>query len=315
MTSSQSARIISIIVCQCFFLSSASFAHPASGIVVDAQGRVVFIYSKRGVMRIEASGKLTNIHENSGGHWLALDRVGAFSNVTPKLFERITPDGATPGLIFASGGAPLVVGPDGGLYYGSSGLQQKSFPPGANTVARLSSRGQQSLFAPLLQQALTNLKDGITGLASGPDGSIYVATWNGIVKLRRDGSIATILNPIAVKDCDSDPADHNPANAASPLLRGLDVDTRGNLYVAATSCHRVLKISPDGKVTSILKAERPYSPTGIAVSGDDIYILEYTNANGPATEGWYPRVRKLSKDHAVTTLATVPLKNSTPGIR
>jgi len=72
MTSSQSARIISIIVCQCFFLSSASFAHPASGIVVDAQGRVVFIYSKRGVMRIEASGKLTNIHENSvaiGWHW------------------------------------------------------------------------------------------------------------------------------------------------------------------------------------------------------------------------------------------------------
>jgi sugar lactone lactonase YvrE len=109
-----------------------------------------------------------------------------------------------------------------------------------------------------------------------------------------------------VKDCDSDPADHNPANASSPLLRGLGVDSRGNVYVAATSCHRVLKITPDGQVTSILKSERPWSPTGVAVSGEDIYVLEYTNANGPATEGWRPRVRKIARDNTVTTLATVP---------
>jgi hypothetical protein len=101
------------------------------------------------------------------------------------------------------------------------------------------------------------LKDGITGLASGPDGSIYVATWNGIVKLKGDGSIAKTVHPVVVKGCDSDPADHYPANASSPLLRGLGVDSRGNVYVAATSCHRVLKITPDGQVTSILKSERP----------------------------------------------------------
>lgn len=57
------------------------------------------------------------------------------------------------------------------------------------------------------------------------------------------------------------------------------------MYVAATSCHRVLKITPDGQVTSILKSERPWSPTGVAVSGEDIYVLEYTNANGPAEAG------------------------------
>ncbi len=113
------------------------------------------------------------------------------------------------------------------------------------------------IFSPQLQQRLAELQDGITGLAAGPDGSIYVATWNGIVKLNRDGSIAKILNPVAVKDCESDPADHNPANASSPLLRSLAVDTGGNVYVAATSCHRLLKITPDGEVTSILKSERP----------------------------------------------------------
>lgn len=199
--------------------------------------------------------------------------------------------------------SPFVVGADGNLYYGSNGSQEESFPAGAMTVVRFLPNGQQQVFAPLLKQKLAELKDGITGLASGPDGSIYVATWNGIVKLKSNGSIATIVHPVVVTDCDSDPADHNPANASSPLLRGLGVDSHGNVYVAATSCHRVLKITPDGQVASILKAERPWSPTGVAVSGDDIYVLEYTNANGPATEGWRPRVRKLAKDNTVTTLA------------
>ena len=311
MASMRTALIILVLVsAQCFFLTNAAFAHPASGIVVDAQGRVYFIYTNHGVMRIEPSGKLTNIHEDKGGHWLALDTGGAFSKVTPKQFERITADGAIPTLIFASGGAPLAVGPDGDLYYGSNGSQEDFFPPGAMTVVRLSAGGRQDLFAPSLKNRLAELKDGITGLASGPDGSIYVATWNGIVKLNGDGSIAKIVHPVVVKDCDRDPADHNPANASSPLLRGLGVDSRGNVYVAATSCHRVLKITPDGQVTSILKSERPWSPTGVAVSGEDIYVLEYTNANGPATEGWRPRVRKLAKDNTVTTLVTISLKAS-----
>jgi hypothetical protein len=73
--------------------------------------------------------------------------------------------------------------------------------------------------------------------------------------------------------------------------------------VAATSCHRVVRITPRGEVTSILISERPWSATGVAVSGQDVYVLEYTNANGPKTEGWKARVRKIAADHTVTTLA------------
>jgi hypothetical protein len=170
---------ISVLICECLFLACASFSHPGSGIVVNAQGSVYFIY--HGVMRIDPSGKLSNFHRDNGGHWLALDAEGAFSQVRPREFERITPDGAIPGLIFASGGAPLVVAPDGNLYYGSNGSQEESFPPGALAVARLSASGQQELFAPRLKRKLAELKDGITGLASGPDGSIYVATWKGVI--------------------------------------------------------------------------------------------------------------------------------------
>jgi hypothetical protein len=234
MPTIRSASIALVVVLQCFLLTIAVFAHPASGIVVDAQGHVYFIYSQHGVLSIEPSGKLRNIHADKGGHWLALDEAGAFSRATPKQFERITADGAIPTLIFASGGAPLVMGTDGDLYYASAGSEKDRFPPGAMTSAS----GQQHFFTPLLKEKLADLKDGITGLASGPDGSIYAATWNGIVKVNRDGAIAKILHPVVVKDCDSDPADHNPANTSSPLLRGLGVDSGGNVYVAATSCHR-----------------------------------------------------------------------------
>ena len=62
----RSTNIILVLVCQCFFLTNTSFAHPASGIVVDAQGHVYFIYSGHGVMQIDPPGKLTNTHEDKG---------------------------------------------------------------------------------------------------------------------------------------------------------------------------------------------------------------------------------------------------------
>jgi hypothetical protein len=54
-----------------------------------------------------------------------------------------------------------------------------------------------------------------------------------------------------------------------------------------------------------MKSERPWSPTGVAVHRGDIYVLEYTNANGGANQGWRPRVRKLGSNGAITTLADI----------
>jgi sugar lactone lactonase YvrE len=91
-----------------------------------------------------------------------------------------------------------------------------------------------------------------------------------------------------------------------PSLRGLAVDADGTVFAAAVGCHAVVKISPEGKVTTALKVERPWSPTGVAVHRGDVYILEYTNANGSRSEGWRPRVRKLARDGKVTVLFTAP---------
>jgi hypothetical protein len=297
----RSTGTVLVLVLQCLFFPCVMFAHPPSGIVVDAQGRVYILY--RGVVRIESSGTVTTIREDVGGHWLAFDARNDFSQTDPVPYKRVASDGVT--LVFGDG-APLAIGSDGNLYYGSNGSQAELFPAGALSVVKLSASGQRSLFSPSLQQKLADLKDGVTGLAMGNDGSIYVATWKGIFKLNGDGSMAKVIHPVAVKDCDSDPADHNLANASSPLFRGLGVDSEGNVYVAATSCHRVVRISPKGHVESVLSSERPWSPTGVAVRGRDIYVLEYTNANGPKTEGWSVRVRHFAGRGKWKTIVSLP---------
>jgi sugar lactone lactonase YvrE len=189
------------------------------------------------------------------------------------------------------------VGRDGGLYYGRRFSGEDGVAPG---LTRFSPGGERTTFAPALNETFGRL--GITGLASGPDGSLYVASSSALVKVNADGTSTTLAHPVVVSDCDEDLPFDNP----SPYLRGLDVDRHGVVYAAATGCHRVVKITPEGKVETVLKAERPWSPTGVAVHGEDVYVVEYTHANAGPDRGWLPRVRKLGRDGKVAVLATVP---------
>lgn len=290
-----------IVVLQVVLSCSAAFAHPASGIVVDQFGNVYFIYSGVGVAKISVDGRLSYIHSATDGHWMCLDEKGIFSKAKPKYFERITPDGVKPVIIFAGGGSPIIVNGDGNFYY--CGGPNGDLHPGALTLVQETPKNKQIVFASNLQKTLDGFDDGITGLAAAPDGSIYAACWNSILKITPNGEVQTIAHPVIINDCDEDPADHKDINRGKPLLRGIAVDSSGAVYAAAVSCHCLIKITPGGEIHTILKSERPWSPTGVATRKGIVYVLEYTNANGPATEGWYPRILQIGKDGRVTIMA------------
>src|SRR5262249_15144055 len=149
-------------------LAAGAVAHPASGIVVSPEGEVFFVHTGKGVCKIEAPGKLTYIHKDSGGHFLALDAEGSFSSAADTtLFQRITPSGVKPTLLFASGGAPLVVNRDGNLYYGSGFPGGDDRAPGGHTLTRMTPRGKRTHFAPGLKATLEKLNEAVTGLAAG----------------------------------------------------------------------------------------------------------------------------------------------------
>jgi len=276
--------------------------HPASAIAVDDKGTVYFVYTGKGLMKIGADGKVSNVFESKGGHWMCLDREGAFAKTQPKYFRRVTPDGVKPAIIFADGGAPLVVNKDGNLYYGSWSTKEDGFAPAAATVSRMRVEGTRENFAPTLEKTLADMGEGMTGLATDRDGVIYVSTWNAILKVKPDGSVSFFAKDIKLADCDWDPPDHNQANH-KPAFRGIAVDIDGSVYGAATGCRRVAKIAPGGQVSVVMKSEAPWVPTDVALHDGAVYVLEYTNGNGGPDEGWAPRVRKLGRDGKVTVLA------------
>ena len=55
----------------------------------------------------------------------------------------------------------------------------------------------------------------------------------------------------------------------------------------------------------MLTAERPWSPTSVAVRKGALYVLEWTNSNDGPEAGWRPRVRKVDAKGNVSTLITI----------
>ncbi len=301
--------IILAVVAQFSLATFRALAHPSSGIVVDRQGNVFFSDLSRGLLQIDAQGEVTTVSKE-GGHWLALDTNGRFSKVEfeksahwPRWFKRRTSAGARPALI-TDGGSPLVVAPDGNLYYVCN---DERMIPGGHQIARLTPDGKETLLSPGLHRIADEM-GGIKGLAVGPDGSFFISYPKAVLRVARDGTFTTLLNPVVVADCDK----HPPSIQDAPSLRGLAVDSRGVVYVAATGCRCVIKIMPDGKVATVLKAESPWAPCGVALHGEDIYVLEHINPNSEAHEDWPPRVRKVGRDGAVKTLVTFAPSQSKP---
>lgn len=231
---------------------------------------------------------------------MCLDLEGSFAQTDPRFFKRVTLPGMKPVLIYADGGSPVAVPSVGALYYVSN---DERMTPGGMHLSRLSPAGEFARVAPQLDELTERM--GITGLAPGPGGTVFVACPNAVFRVRADGTFTTIINPLEPKDCDIDYPDHNP-NMKLPFVRGLAVNELGEVYAAGTGCHTVMKISTNREATVVLRSERPWSPTGVALHRGEVFVLEYTNANGGHDESpWFPRVRKLGRDLKVTTLVTL----------
>ena len=291
-----------------WLVAQISFAHPSSGLAVTDNGDVYFVHSGVGLARVNGRGELDYIHRSKGGHWMCLDREGAFANIDPKIFARVTPAGAKPAILFADGGAPLAVGSDGNLYFGSNWEGGDQYPLGALTVSRMKPSGVFSHVSNRLRDQVRKNDEGMTGLAAGAN-CIYVASPSSIYRVYFDGGLAQIVNSPKLEDCD----EYLPLNWKRPGFRGLCVATNDTIFAAATGCRRVLRVSAGSVIKVVLKSEAPWNPTDVFVQGDALYVLEWTNANGGVTDGWRPRVRRMNEDGTIRTI--VEIKENLPAPR
>ncbi len=285
--------LLIIILCGLFGITSS--AHPGSGIVVDKYGQIYFTDTGMGVWKIDKQGKLTYIPAPEF-HWMTIDETGKFAESQKSFgdyFERVTPQGNKPALIMCSD-FPLVVNKDGNIYYGDARTNPVK-------IVRRTPEGKESVF-------VTDKKfESITGIAAGPDGSLYItdvsnANVSTIRKITKDGNVSTIATFAGKAGSDL------PSGTMPSYCRGLAVDSLGVVFVAATGSRSLLKITPQGTITTILEVSGPWTPTGVAVVHDEVYVLEWHDVVPSLQEvrkAWIPRVRKIGPDGKVTILATV----------
>jgi sugar lactone lactonase YvrE len=299
--------IIFALIAQICFFAVAAQADPSTGIVIDRQCRIYFADERRNVVwKIETDGKLVQFITGKHAHKIALDEQGnlygehlAYRGDDRWEFHlwKATPDGELSYVIPPSPGFPpgLLMDKEGNRYqWGGSGnirktssLIQKLTPDGKLVTIAGSGwgwadgKGDKALFGS------------VGGMAWGNDGALYVTDSGAVRRVSLDGDVKTIARG-------GDPL--KPAlswgvfGGMGGHLSGLTLDEESNIYVTNTGGGQVAKVTPDGKVSSLAKSESGWAPTGVTVAGNELYILEH----GP----FGLRVRKLSADGKLTTLAT-----------
>lgn len=283
-------------------LAPCALAHPGSGILVDRLGQIYFIDTGSGLWKIDSRGAVSHLSPLRN-HWLAMDPNDRFTRsrvpTDPGHDWVITSAGSNPTMLISTD-FPLVIGQDGNLYYPSARE--------ANVrILRTSSTGAPSTFVTLPRSVAGAALGWVNGLTTGPNNSIYYTEDNAIRRIDARGRVTTIATvaPLvggpAIPDVDK-----------HPYLRGLKVGGDGVVYVADTGYARVLKITPDGKVATLVQLESPWAPTDVAIFGDIVYVLEYLHTPGDDRLEWMPRVRKIMPDGKSTIIMTV---DQMPGAR
>jgi hypothetical protein len=273
-------------------------AHPASGIVVGPQGEIYFADAARGVFKITSDRKLLRISDHNE-HWMVIDPTGRFTRGTSLVLSsphiyRATADGERPTILLSSG-VPIAINESGDLFYAP-------YTRGGPLEIIKRGRNQQLVLARIERGADGAALHWINGISSASDGTVYFTENAAVRKVSSGGQVSTIVSELTR---DNVPPVPGIRPALGPYLRGLSIDGSKNIWVAATGNCSVLKISPTGKVTSILRTESPWSPTGVAVAGEDIYVLEYLHTATDNREDWLPRVIKRSADGRLQTIATI----------
>ena len=291
-----------LIVLSIALFGVSALGHPGSGILVDRLGQIYFIDTGSGLWKIDTRGQVTNLSPLRN-HWLAMDPNDRFIQsrvpTDPGRDWVLTAAGSNPTILISTD-FPIVIGEDGNLYHPSA--RESSV-----RILRTSSAGGSSTFATLPRSVAGAALGWINGIATGPNGSIYYTENSAVRRITAQGAVSTIATIAALAD-----GPKIPGIETRPHLRGLKVHSNGTVYVADSADARVLKITSDGKVTTIVQLESPWAPTDVAVFGDIVYSLEYSHTEGDDRTQWMPRVRKIAADGSSTIIMTV---DKMPGAR
>ena len=308
--------IVLTVFAQCLFCAENVRAHEGWGIVVDRQGQIYFSdIPTNTIWRITRNGNLEKVLSKHS-HALFLGEDGSIYGSQEHHAAaigsvwRIAPDGSfsdvfIPAHDFPLNLHPFIIDRDNNIYSTNSisfpnqsdkVMLLKAKPDGSVTVLAGSTRGYRDGRGSEAQFS------GIDGMAWAPDGSLYVTDGVYVRRVTMDGVVTTLgKGALTIPSYGED-------------LMGLAVSPSGSVFVADYSQRRVLQLMPDRNTRTIAETGLFWSPTGITIVGEDLYVLEHLRMPlvilGDIGIGAYARVRKISSDGTVERIATVWGRNT-----
>ncbi|MDQ5871997.1 MAG: hypothetical protein M3547_07275 [Acidobacteriota bacterium] len=288
--------------------ASPAEAHEGWGIVVDRAGQVYFGDIPANVIwRIPGNGKVEKVALGKHSHALVLDSAGNVYGTNPHLtlpirsVWRLAADGRLTDVIPPTENLPL--GLQSFLMDGAGNMYSVNARNARTAEMVLLKRSPNGEITTLAGSAVGHADGtgpqakflGIDGMAWGTDGLLYVADGPYVRRVSPEGTVTTLAaGQLTERKWDED-------------LLGIAVDSSGNVYGADHANRRVLRITPEGAVTTVLRTGSFWAPTGITIAPDGLYVLEHLRMPlailGDLAVGPYLRVRKLSGDGKVTELA------------
>ncbi|MFN2298493.1 MAG: hypothetical protein ACK2UB_06580, partial [Anaerolineales bacterium] len=197
----------------------------------------------------------------------------------------------------------------GRTIYLGNGDQRSAKAAGAviTTAAGIGERAVTGDGGPAIQARLADPY----GVATAPDGSVYVADTSNhrVRRIRPDGIITTVAGKGSSTELGGFSGDGGPATQAELRgPRGVAVGPDGSLYIADTNNSRIRRVGPDGIISTLAGTGIPggegdggpaaqarlYSPSDVAVGPDgSLYIADTYNS----------RVRRVGPDGIIVTVA------------
>jgi len=297
----RSTLLVVFFLAQCPSLASHASGQVGWGIVVDPQGTVSFTDMPEGaVWRIPPGGEPAKVALDKNSRALVLGEGGRLYGAEPAPLAAlwaVDRDGTLSYLIPPGSNLPMdfrtfTLDSQGALYSVTSGtgtvLLQKRTPAGkienlaGGGRGHADGRGNAARFQE------------IDGMAWGPDGLLYLADGPSIRTVSPDGSVETL-------------GDRSVTDGEKGDLLGLTVAPDGTVYAADYGRRRALRISPGGEAQTVLEAGRLWAPTGVAVAGGDLYVLEQLRSPlaflGDLGVGPYLQVRRVPAQGPPVVLA------------
>jgi trimeric autotransporter adhesin len=294
-----------------------------TGVAIDPQGNLwiadylggrISMVTPSGVIHTAARGLLAPRHiaVDPHGNVVFMDGAGQLQEITPDGSVKLLSGKGVPGA--AAGGSAtaaqigypgdVAVDPQGNVFIADLDSRRvwKVTPAGIiSAAAGTGVAGFSGDGGPATEAMLS----GVAAVKCDRQGNLYIGDNNRVRKVSPDGTISTIAgNGTRASSGDGGPA----LNAAINAVSGLEVDSKGNLYIIEGVAPRIRKVTTDGTIQPFAgNGTSGFSGDGGPATGASLNFPQSVAADAQGNvfvaDMNNQRVRKISPTGIITTVA------------